>query len=229
MARIAIGSAFRNSGGNAMVYMERVAALRDLMQGDQVRVIAVEGDSRDNTREALRIAARFHNLDLDLLTCNHGGPVFGSTEQPERLKALSLVGNAIFDGVRESDDALLYVESDLLWDAWTAKKLILRAINWAMTNTDVVAPMVMAGEAFYDIWGFRHLSGERFGPFEHQKFGGSPVPIRVGSVGSCLAMRGEVARRCRIKNDYCLVGWCEDARAQGFSIAAHPDLVVRQL
>lgn len=239
MARIVVGSAFRNSAQNAPRYFERVAALRDFIKPRHlVRVLAVEGDSTDNTREALRISADYHGLPLDLRTCNHGGPVFGSTEQPERMVALSKVGNTIFDGVMEYDDLLIYIESDLKWQPQAIDALIWRALDrWR--GFDVFAPMVVAGSAFYDIWGFRGLDGVRWGPFDpmhpdvaaaRQRQGREDDGlVEVSSAGSCLVMRAEVARKCRIRNDYCLVGWCEDARRQGYRIAAYLDQSVRQL
>jgi hypothetical protein len=225
--RIVVGSAFRNCAPGALLHLEQVAALRDLVTPYPVRVIAVEGDSIDTTRAALQLGAQRHGLELDLVTCNHGGPPFGSTEAPERLAALSKVGNAIFDAVRETDDALLYVESDLRWTADTARRLLNAAVN--LNGYDVIAPLVMAGPAFYDIWGFRGLDGRRFSPFVPYYPGLDGQPFEIGSAGSCLAMRGAVARTCRIRNNYGLVGWCEDARAQGYRIAVYPALQVYQL
>lgn len=229
---IVVGSAFRNSSMNAPRYFERVAALRDFIGTDGVRVVAVEGDSVDNTREALVVAANYHRIPVDLRTCNHGGPVYGSTEQPERMVALSKVGNEIFEGVTTEDDVLVYIESDLLW----APKTICNLIRYAMhpeRRFDVFAPLVMAGAAFYDIWGFRGLDGVRWGsipPVMHPDIAKVVDGfVEMSSVGSCLVMRSEVARACRIRNDYCLVGWCEDARSKGHRIAAVLNEKVRQL
>ncbi len=232
---IVIGSAFRNSSMNAPRYFERVAALRDLIDTESIRVVAVEGDSTDNTREALVMAAKYHRIPIDLRTCNHGGPVFGSTEQPERMVALSKVGNEIFNGVTAEDDVLVYVESDLLWLPPAICNLIRYAMHPERTY-DVFAPLAMAGAAFYDIWGFRGLDGKRWGsipPNMHPDVTRARAAgegfVEVSSVGSCLVMRSEVALKCRIRNDYCLVGWCEDARSQGYRIAAVLDEKVRQL
>jgi len=230
---IVIGSAFRNCARNAPAYFERVRAFADLVPQHRVSVNAVEGDSIDNTRQALCIAAEMNHIHLNLVTCNHGGPEFGSTEQPERMVALSKVGNAIFESVKESDDALFYVESDLMWSPETARRLVNIATN--MTGFDVISPLVLCGHTaptFYDIWGFRGLDERRFSPFNPFYPGlepGSETIFEVGSVGSCLAMRAHVARACRIRNDYCLVGWCEDARSQGYRIGVQPNLLVRQI
>ena len=224
---VVVGSAFRNSDGNVGRYMKQVAALGHLNPSDGIRVVAVEGDSTDRTWNILDNVAIKQYLDVQRVKCEHGGPVFGSVETPERFAALSKVGNAIFDSVLEDDDVLLYVESDLVWDAPTASTLITRAL--ARTGGfDVLAPLVMAGECLYDIWAFRKLDGERFSPFTVPAFlSPNGSTFEVSSVGSCLAMRGEVARRCRIRNDLCLVGWCEDARANGYKIGVCPDLIVR--
>jgi hypothetical protein len=193
-----------------------------------LRVVAVEGDSVDGTDEMLLAEARSRDLSLELVKCNHGGPEFGSTESPERMAALSLVGNAIFRSITDQDDLLVYVESDLFWEPETLMQLALLA-DERPAGFDVFAPLVMAGECFYDIWGFRGLDGRRFAPFSPFFPGVLESDVfEVSSVGSCLAMRGHVARSARIRNEGCLVGWCEDARAQGFRIGVVPSLKVRQ-
>lgn len=229
--RVAIGSAWRNSDHNVAPYLRRVAQLRDALGvGCSVRIIAAEGDSCDRTRDSLRMLSGIVELETEIIDVSHGGPDFGSTEAPERMVALSKVGNAIFDAVKEDDDILLYIESDLRWNAEVAETLI-HAAAARVAGFDVFAPMVFAGRAFYDIWGFRTLDGVRFGPFEpySQALNSDWRVCEVGSVGSCLAMRGEVARKTRIRNDYCLVGWCEDARNNGYRIGVVPELRVDQL
>lgn len=217
---IVVGSAFRNFAGRVEPYMKRVAALKahGAPWGARVRVIAVEGDSKDDTWGTLETHAIIHGIDVERVKHNHGGRVFGSTEHEDRMIAMSGVGNAIFESVKPTDDVLFYVEADLLWDPHTAGSLIDMAYR-RDGGFDVFAPYVAAGPHFYDIWGFRMSREERFSPLYK---GEDKEPFEVYSAGSCLAMRGEVARRCRIRNNYCLVGWCEDAREQGYSIACAP-------
>lgn len=224
--QLAIGSLWRNSSHNVPDYMRRMKTLKE-MWGNELRVIAVEGDSRDNTRDALETAARYHDLPLDLVTCNHGGPVFGSVETEERFVALSKVGNACFEAVRPADDFFIYVESDLKWNPVD----LMALLEYVQDGLDVVGPRVMAADAFYDIWGYRGLDGVRFAPFPppYHASVDDVQPTQVSSIGSCLAMRGKVARECRIRNNYCLVGWCEDARAHGYKIYYAPSCEVRQL
>jgi hypothetical protein len=226
--RVVFGSAFRNSTRNGQIqrYLDQVRSFMFLDSPvTSVRVIAVEGDSKDHTHDELIRLSSLMGVKLDVTTCNHGGPVFGSTEEPARLAALSKVGNCIFDQVTDTDDVLVYVESDLQWRPKAILQLVVNAVD-RTDGFDVFAPAVLAGQCFYDIWGFRYPNGARFSPFE--KTMGLGI-TELSSVGSCLVMRRDVAKVCRIRNDYALVGWCEDARQQGFKIAMNPSTIVRQL
>lgn len=234
---VCVASAFRNAPQpQVQRWVNQVHRLHDAMTGHTVRCVAVEGDSTDDTRfhlfNHLDIASHYQeNFKWDIVTCNHGGPVFGSTESPDRMACLSLVGNAIFDSVRDSDDVLVYVESDLIWTPETIMSLIEH-----LANTDVVAPLVFAGDNFYDVYCYRGLDGSRFSPFApfHESLvytilrletDGTvsefkpPKLFPVSSVGSCLVMHGHVARSARIRNGQALVGWCEDARSLGYRIS----------
>jgi hypothetical protein len=220
---IVVGSAWRNSSGHVGRYLAQIAELvKHVGPLHHVRVIAVEGDSTDMTHQSLAMNSSVQNIETEIVKCDHGGPRFGSTEEPARFVALSKVCNAILDAVRETDDVLVYVESDLLWDAHTVGSLIDMAVR-EDGGYHVFAPYIAAGQMFYDIWGFRKLNGERFSPF----YKGGESLEEVSSVGSCLVMKTDVARLCRVRNDYCLVGWCEDVRSRGFRIAIHPAFKVR--
>lgn len=216
---IAIGSSFRNmAGGPLQHYVTQVFALYRALQthGHSLRLIAVEGDSCDATEVQLqRYAVQLEpHFDIQIVKREHGGPVFGSTEAPERMKALSYVGNGIFESVRGQDEVLVYVESDLIWNAHTMLRLIYRL----EVGQDVIAPMIFAGESFYDIWGFRK-NGVRFEPVKpyHPDLDSNGL-TEVDSAGSCLVMRGEVARKCRMVEDMALVGFCKDVRDSGYHI-----------
>lgn len=228
--KVVIGSAFRNSAGVQLQrYFHQVDALRDLLkeEGHSLRVVAVEGDSVDNTRAELMRWAEYCTLALTIVTRNHGKRVFGSTEEPERMAALSYVGNGILESVLDEDDALIYVESDLVWRAETMRSLlnklgqsVVLPQGGEVRRVDAISPLVFAAEAFYDIWAFRK-SGHRFGPF-HPYHGellfDRPTP--VDSTGSCIVMRGEVARTCRIIDNDALVGFGRDVWAKGFALYA---------
>ena len=224
--RIAIGSLFRNSAGFPLQrYFRQIDAFRDHLKdrGAKLRVIAVEGDSTDDTRFELMRYAEGLALSINIVTRNHGQRVFGSTEEPARMKALSFVGNGVFESVQDEDTVLIYVESDLLWQPDTMTRLIDRLGEQTYLDgrpANVIAPLVFAGQAFYDIWGFRK-DGHRFGPFHpyHSKLKFDGLTA-VDSVGSCLVMHAEVARQCRMIEDYALVGFCKDVWAKGFTVFA---------
>lgn len=222
---VVVASAHRNSAGNARRYMQRVAMLRDRIAPASVRVIAAEGDSTDNTRAELMRHAADNGLPIHLVDATHGHPPFGSTESPIRMVALSGVANRIFDSIRLDDDMLVYVESDLIWHAPTIEQLLSHA--YAQTyGYDVFAPLVMAGDLFYDVWAYRDMDGNRFGPFPpfHHRLNGKLM--QVSSAGSCLVMRSAVARECRIHDGNALVGWCHEARRMGYRIAVDPTLII---
>lgn len=225
---VAIGSAFRNSVGRGLVrYFEQVVALCVHAPHARFRLIAAEGDSTDGTRDQLGRLAESFNLPLTFVPCDHHGPVFGSTEAQDRMDALTVVGNAILGGVEPDDDVLLYVESDLLWDAATAWALVLAA-GYRGDGFDAVAPLVMSAPGvFYDIYAYRK-DGARFGPFPPYHPGLQVQGItEVDSVGSCLAIRGEVARAVRMPPGGVLVGWGAAARAAGYRIGVAAGLQVR--
>jgi len=224
---IAVGSAFRDSAHYAEEYAARIAALAgELAQrGEGVRVIAAAGDCSDNTIPVLARSFRKRGLSLAFVPCDHGGRRFGSTEEVDRMEALTKVGNAILSGVREDDDMLFYVESDLRWDAATAVALL----DIAKAADCIVAPLVFAGELFYDVWGFRDLSGGRFSPFP--PYSSAIIPgggglVEVESVGSCLAMPAAIARSVQMPQGGCLVGFCQEARRAGHHVAVAPWLRV---
>jgi GT2 family glycosyltransferase len=235
--QIAVMSLFRNASNRLTAYMSRI---RDLERhfvasaeiggwsAPSVRVVAVEGDSTDDTEKLLR-----QYRHVQVVKYNHGGPVFGSTEAPERMKALSGCINAGMDAIRTTDEVVLYVESDLQWDPHSVGSLLDMA--WRRQGGfDVFAPVVMAGKNFYDVWGFRGFEAggdvTRFGPFKpfHSSLAGRKDLTEIWSAGSCLAMRGGVARSTRVRDDNALVGWCAEAHTKGFKVAVAPAFVVRQ-
>lgn len=223
---VAVLSFFRNSAwGQAQRFMKQAAALRDTLQanGDRMRVIATHGDSSDNTEGALIDSALEHEMALTLVRADHGGPVFGSTESAERLEALSYVGNKGLSAVLKQDDAVFYVESDLIWSPETVMSLLE---HLRLGRADVVAPLVFAGELFYDVFVFRK-NGARFSPFHpyHSELNHDGL-TDVDSAGSSLVMRGEVARRCRIQNNNVLMGFCQDVWDNGFNVRVDAKLKV---
>ncbi len=227
---VAVLSFFRNSAvsGQAERFMAQAAALRDELheRGDRMRLIAVWGDCVDSTLQVLIDEGLRYGLALTLVEHSHGGPVFGSTEHPERLRLLSALGNAGLVTIRNQDDAVFYVESDLLWSPMTVRSLLA---NLEEGVVDIVAPLIFAGtdettgkRIFYDIFCFRK-GGARFSPFHpyHPDLHASKL-TPVDSIGSAFVMTGAAGRDCRIIDDNVLMGFCKDATDKGYIIAVDP-------
>lgn len=222
---VVVVSFFRNAaGGQVRRFMQQVSWLADAMPNDRVRVAAVEGDSTDDTRGELSAYATKHQLPLQLISRSHGGRVFGSTEEADRLAALSYVGNGGLEAVHELDQVVVYVESDLIWEAASIVQLKETLLG---SDAGIVAPMVWAGKHFYDVFCYRSLDGQRFSPFPPYSHAFvQDRPFEVSSVGSCLVMHAEVARTVRIPGSEVLIGFCRMAREVGYHIYVDPTVSI---
>ena len=219
---LVVGSCFRNSAG---AHVDRYAArLRALAQtcharGITLHVIAVWGDCVDQTEAALWEALRPIPLhQLIVLERTYGHANYGSSEHPERLAGFAHAANGVFGTVGDGADAVIYVESDLVWtpEALLAPLADLRA------GREIIAIPTFCGPTttFYDTWGFRTPDGRRFGALPPYW---DALNLRglteLGTAGGCLVMRGDVARACRCDGE-ALVGFCKDARARGYHVWA---------
>lgn len=222
-------SAFRDSSpAQVNRWLTQCNSLRQMVASEgRCRVVAVVGDCSpgDRTEALLRSGALARGMGLEIVQYNHGGPHFGSVESAQRMQQLSGVGNAMLDSVAPDDELVFYVESDLIWEPNTPLGLA-GYLDYAH-GLHVVAPLVFAGEYFYDVWGFR-LNGERFAPFfpYHRDLG--PGLTLVDSVGSCMVMFADKARSPHLRmSDGALVEFCERLRNSGHSIGVVPTLSVR--
>lgn len=221
---IAIASIFRNSSTYLERYNRQVVALRDILHqaGHTTRCIWAEGDSTDDTAAQLKFLSGGQNVQL--LTVNHGGPSFGSIDNATRWSNISLVCNRVLDAVAADDDIVVYIESDLLWPAAIPLELI-----WSVqSGKDAIAPLCMhlPTGLFYDTWGHRK-DGERFQPHPpyHPGIGSGQTPI--DSAGSCIVMKGEVARTCRFDPpELGIVGFGQSIRSAGYTLWLDPSLRV---
>lgn len=214
---ICVLSFFRNSAhGQAQNFMQQVQKLRHCTHFP-VRVSAVYGDCEDNTKSVLQREAERYDLALTLTEHSHGGPVFGSTEGLDRLTALSALGNAGLATIRDDDDYVFYVESDLIWSPHVVLGLLEQLI--ALRTDAIIAPLVFAGEHFYDVFCYRK-NGERFAPFYpyHSELKHDGSLTEVDSVGSSLLMTGNVARTCRMSESGVLMSLCASAWERGFPV-----------
>lgn len=207
----------RNAAAKLAAYFIRVRQFKDLTGWD-VRVVLGEGDSTDPTRMNAVILAHDHGVPLDLLQVDHGGPMYGSTEEPERFRQLSMVQNALMNAVRATDDVAVYLEHDVVWEPAMLKALV------ELTDTyPVIAPMVLAEDRkrFYDVWAFRDPEGLRYPPYFDVE---DPNPWEASSMGTCFAMQARVARKAVCLDEMSLVGLCAYIRKRGYTIHVAPHL-----
>ena len=243
---IVIVSAFRNMSGRINRYFHQAHALqehvRKMGSHHNVRVVAVEGDSFDETELELAHMAELWLVPVDVVKHEHGKRVFGSTEDAERLEALTGVMKAGLQRVKPvlkkrkktmplsgTDDVMLYVESDLVWKPHEVGSIIDIAYE-RREDFDIVAPLIYAGEAFYDIWGYVGLDGERFSPFHpyHKDVARDGSLSEVKSVGSCFAMRAAAVAKVGTKfpGKLGLRSFCAAARRKKLRIGVAPQFRV---
>ena len=207
-------SVFRNASGYVERYIEQVKALRDYAP---VKVVCAEGDSDDDTYDLLRAS------DFTVLKVEHGGPMFPSVDHPLRWRQLAAVCNvALCAAIREMDDEpLVYVESDLIWDAAT-----LLELGDLASRHGAVAPMCFQNARFYDIWGYRK-DGRRFNPYPpyHPDIADSGL-TEIDSAGSCIAMSPTAAEVAHFSAQNCILGIGDSLRNAGLALYLAPHLKI---
>lgn len=207
--QIALGSIFRNSTRYLPRYFNQVQRLgwELLRHGHTLRLVLVEGDSTDDTYRCLQDMTAAY--DAQVIKVDHGGPEYGPIDDAQRWRNISLVCNKLLRHITRDDDIVIYVESDLMWEPETMVRLLHH-----LGDVDAVSPMCYGPDGlFYDIWGFRK-NGRNFqktAPFHHEIM--NDRLTEIDSAGSCIVMRGAVARTCRFDPaDQGIVGFCQNMR-----------------
>jgi len=231
---VTLCSAFRNSvtSGHLERYLEQVWALHGALdeRGDTLHCVWGEGDSSDDTRAQL--VSGLYGWEFTLADCTHGGPAFESIESQQRFRQLAKVGNAIWAVIPEDTDAVIYVESDLIWEPAT-----LLGLLDALTVYPAVTPLIMdspPAQTFYDVWAYRR-NGVRFTkqpPYcadlrqAQVAVGELAEPmLKLDSAGSCIALRWKLAQWLHFPED-CFVGFCRLLYEKGGELYLCPDLTV---
>ena len=216
-------SCFRNAESYIDRYFDQIDHLADSieMRGDCLNLIWGEGDSTDYTLLQLQRAVRWLNLATQIVDCTHGGPVFGSVVNEQRFRQLAHVGNCMWKAIPADADVVLYVESDLIWDAET----MLRLID-DLQRVPAVAPVVMelSTGGFYDTFCFRKDGAQfkKYPPYHPGLTGGM---VELDSAGSCVAMNADLARHL-VWDERVFVGICQQIRELGGSLWLNPNLTI---
>jgi hypothetical protein len=223
---LTIGSIFRNATGYLKHYFDQVVQLHGhLYPLSAVQLVLVEGDSTDSTWDDLSAQIeRIRPLGIRsrLVKREHGGPVFGSIDNEQRWRNISYACNGVFENLPKVFDAMIYVESDLLWQPQTVLALVEH-----LKTVPAVSPMSFHRDGFfYDIWGYRR-NGICFTPSPpyHPDLAGAPDNLLpIDSAGSCIAMRAEVARQARFAYpEQGILGFCRSIYDHGYSLHLDPN------
>lgn len=188
-------------------------------------VVIVEGDSTDETWKELAQWADSSPIEIHPLKVEHGGRKYPSIDYPFRWRQIALACNvALTAAVRmlQADETLLYVESDLIWEADDLRRLAAH-----IPMFDAVSPMSMQRGQFYDTWGYRK-DGMKFGQhypyfptFTHDAM------HQIDSSGSCFVLSHAAAQVVHFDHDDCILGIGRDLTKRGFTLWLDPTVEVR--
>lgn len=213
-------SAIRQGSSYARAFFHQIKALTE--KGYELKVITVVLDGETLTDTSL-IEAQADPRVRFVFEGPRPPPTFF---MQERSIAWARTGNlALEDSLSTPSDYTLWVESDLTFSCDLIELLL-------EPNQDIVAPIVLLGQNFYDSWGFRDLSGRRISNLAKlQDLPQGPGSlIELSSVGSCLLFRSSLlAQGVRMPSGYdngLLVGFCLAARAKGARVFCRHDVAI---
>lgn len=185
---------------------------------EQLRFVAVEGDSTDDTYEMLRDWT-LRDERVRLLECDTGTRHYGSVVNAERFATLARVFNTALDAVDlEWSDYVLFTPSDIDFLPSVLNRLLAH-------DKDMIAPFFFGRDGlFHDTWGFSR-NGKNFEKFcrndSAERYGRKP--IKMDTVGGMVLMKSDVLRAgCRYTAEEVDRGLCKTAQAHGFSVWADP-------
>lgn len=228
---VTLCSAFRNASGYVPRYFAQIDNLANALvgRGDTLSLILAYGDSVDNTGEMVRC----HTTDMDgdygvcLFECSHGGPDHGSVVNTERFANMAKVWNAIWAKLPTDADAVIFVEADLIWELSTLLGLLDN-----LSDYPAIAPKILLRRHgwpehyWYDNWAFWR-NGTQIASMPPY-FGDwiEDAPLQIDSAGSCLLMRGDVARQVAWPPEDVVVGVCRQIYEHGNSVWLDPKVSV---
>ena len=213
-------SALRQGSSYSRSFFHQVKALTALVYELKAITIVVDGDT---LTDASLIEAQ---TDARVRFVFEGPRPAPTSFMDQRSITWARAANlALEDSLSTPSEFTLWVESDLTFPCDLIELLM-------EPNQDIVAPIVMLGQIFYDSWGFRDLSGQRISTLAKlQALPRGPGPLtELSSVGSCLLFRSSLLTQgVRIPSGYengLLVGFCQAARTRGARVFCRNDVAI---
>jgi hypothetical protein len=213
-------SALRQGSSYSRSFFHQVKALTEL--GYELKAITIVVDGETLTDASLIEA----QTDPRVRFVFEGPRPAPTCFMDERSIAWARAGNLALEGsLPTPSEFTLWVESDLTFPCDLIELLM-------EPNQDIVAPIVMLGQIFYDSWGFRDLSGQRISTLAKlQALPQGPGPLtELSSVGSCLLFRSSLLTQgVRLPSGYengLLAGFCLAARTKGARIFCRHDVAI---
>jgi hypothetical protein len=218
--RVNLCSALRQGSSYAGAFFCQIRALS--AKGYELGAITIVVDGETLT-DATLLAAQSDPRVSFVFEGPRGAP---TCFMRERAISWARAGNLALDGsLSTPSEFTLWIESDLTFPCDLIELLM-------EPKQDIVAPIVMLGENFYDSWGFRDLAGRHLATLaELQSLPRGPGPlIELSSVGSCLLFRSSLlAEGIRMPSGYengLLVGFCLAARRSGARVFCRHDVAI---
>ena len=230
--RIAVCSYFRDSEiwhGREIAQVGRF--FRQLRgQGLPLDIYVAEGNSKDNTREALHREAEEARKDghkVTILDCTtDGSSEVVSLASETRFRNLSHCGNVVLNAAKSGPlDHIFWVESDFIIKNDKLIKSLLNKLKGREPECLAICPVPTyetRGE-FYDTFVWRSDKGGTFGP-SMEPFGGDSL-IKLTAFGSCGLMRAKLLNEHNLDfMESCFMALCEKAHNLGLTMYADTTL-----
>lgn len=217
--RINLCCALRQGSTYANCFFNQIKSLTG--NGYVLGAVTIAVDGEQLTDPVLIEAQR----DLHIQYVFEGPRSAPSCHMHERSIAWARTVNmALSKSLTSPSEFTLWIESDLSFPC-DLIELLMEPL------ADIVAPIIMLGENFYDSWGFRDLKGNRISSLARmQALPRARELIELSSVGSCLLIRSSIiAHGVRLPPGYddgLLVGFCREARVHGARVYCRRDVAV---
>lgn len=240
--KVAVCSMFRDSQvfhGNILDQCGRFFREMDAQAetaGVELQYFLVEGDSTDNTLEAL--LSHCCRRDAVILNAQVGGPPPSASGGNKRRELMSRAGNVSLNAaVASGADLIFWMESDLIPTHDMMNNLLVSAFKLDWSKTLAVAPVPVIflrkpgfqnarQDMFYDGWAFERADGRRWdaegvwnGNWEKGFKTWPGTYMKMNSIGSCAVLNAVALREHQIDfGSGCFPELCKRSRDNGYDI-----------